>query len=752
MPEGRPVFPERYPDVSIVINTLDREDQLRSALSSLRWLRYPGRFEVVVIDGPSKDGTQELLAGWGGDVKVGRAPVANLSVSRNAGIRLSAGEVVVFLDDDAVPEPDWLTELVAPYRTAGVGASGGFVLDHTGHEYQYRYALLDRFGGASFDVDGPTPERCYPGSWAIPHMLGTNSSYLRSALVEVGGYDEFFEYYLDESDVQLRIADAGYVIARPAGARVHHHFAASHLRSTRRAVHNWYPILKNKLYFGLKHARDYVSVEQVMAEFGQFVAGRRQEVRWTVENGLLDESALARFEADLERATEDGLRGGLAGDAARADLATGPGPFVPFPTHEVADLRRMVLVTSEYPPEGVGGIATYTQVLAAGFAARGHEPHVVTISRDITRVDWEDGVWVHRVALDLDAATADPARGAVPVGPWAWSAACRDEVLRIAETGPVDVVDVPIWDSQGLALAREDRFPLVLTLETSLALWLRSHPERADDPQFVADFVEPMLAAELEMLRSADVVRAISGAILTDVTAAHDVAPAAAVVAPLGIAEPADAARVNPHAARVSRAEGTVNLLFVGRVEPRKGVDVLLEAFALAHERAPHLRLNIVGDDTIAWADGGTLRSAFESEHAGRPHAAAVRFLGLVSDDQLALAYDASDVFVAPSRYESFGLVLVEAMMRGLPVVSTRVGGVPEVVDDGRDGYLVPPDDPGALADALVELGSDPGLRSRMGRHGRAHYERAYTVDAVVEASLGVYGKAAVLRDGGVPR
>jgi glycosyltransferase involved in cell wall biosynthesis len=582
-------------------------------------------------------------------------------------------------------------------------------------------------------------------------MLGTNSSYLRSALLEVGGYDEFFEYYLDESDLQLRIADAGYVIARPAAARVHHHFAASHLRSTRRAVHNWYPILKNKLYFGLKHGREYASVEEIMAEFREFVAGRRQEVRWTVENGLLDESALARFETDVEQATEDGLRGALADRVEPADLSEAPPAFVPFPTYEVADRRRMVLVTAEYPPEGVGGIATYTQVLAAGFAARGHEPHVVTISRDITRVDWEGGVWVHRVALDLDAATADPVRGAVPIGPWAWSTACRDEVLRIAETGPVDVVDVPIWDSQGLALAREGRFPLVLTLETSLALWLKSHPERADDPQFVTEFVEPMLAAELEMLRSASVVRAISQAILDDVTSAHDLEPAAAVVAPLGVAEPARAGqrRAGPHAARVTRTEGRVNLLFVGRVEARKGVDVLLEAFALAHQRSPHLRLNIVGDDTIPWADGRTLRSAFEAEHAGRPHAADVRFLGLVSDDQLTLAYQGSDVFVAPSRYESFGLVLVEAMMRGLPVVSTRVGGVPEVVEDGRDGYLVPPDDVAALADALVELGSDADLRARMGACGRAHYDRAFTVDAVVDASLAVYGAAAARWGGG---
>jgi rhamnosyl/mannosyltransferase len=71
------------------------------------------------------------------------------------------------------------------------------------------------------------------------------------------------------------------------------------------------------------------------------------------------------------------------------------------------------------------------------------------------------------------------------------------------------------------------------------------------------------------------------------------------------------------------------------------------------------------------------------------------------------------------------------------------------VVEDGRDGYLVPPDDVAALADALVELGSDADLRARMGACGRAHYDRAFTVDAVVDASLAVYGAAAARWGGG---
>ena len=102
----------------------------------------------------------------------------------------------------------------------------------------------------------------------------------------------------------------------------------------------------------------------------------------------------------------------------------------------------------------------------------------------------------------------------------------------------------------------------------------------------------------------------------------------------------------------------------------------------------------------------------------------------------------AADVVAAPSRNEGMGRVLVEALALGVPVVATRVGGIPSVLDGGRYGVLVPPDDPAALADALIELLSDPVRRAELGQAGRARAEE-FTVEVMTTRIADVYGSLA---------
>src|SRR5207302_6552199 len=92
------------PTVSIVVSTLDRAAHLARLLASLRHLDYE-RFEVVVVNGPSQDGSDAVLAQWDGQIKAVRCPSANLAASRNIGIAAAAGDIVAFIDDDAVPHP-----------------------------------------------------------------------------------------------------------------------------------------------------------------------------------------------------------------------------------------------------------------------------------------------------------------------------------------------------------------------------------------------------------------------------------------------------------------------------------------------------------------------------------------------------------------------------------------------------------------------------------------------------------------------
>jgi glycosyltransferase involved in cell wall biosynthesis len=181
----------------------------------------------------------------------------------------------------------------------------------------------------------------------------------------------------------------------------------------------------------------------------------------------------------------------------------------------------------------------------------------------------------------------------------------------------------------------------------------------------------------------------------------------------------------------------TPRLLFVGRLEARKGIDTILEAAALLHDGGVDFELVIVGDDSLVGPDGLTYRQAFERDHPDV--VAAVTFAGRVDDGDLRAAYAACDVFVTPSRFESFGLILLEAMMFAKPVVVADIGGLAEIVEDGVTGVLVPPDDPAAWATALRGLLESPERRRTIGAQGKQAYRERFSVERMSAGAEAFY-------------
>ncbi len=167
----------------------------------------------------------------------------------------------------------------------------------------------------------------------------------------------------------------------------------------------------------------------------------------------------------------------------------------------------------------------------------------------------------------------------------------------------------------------------------------------------------------------------------------------------------------------------------VCRLIEQKGLDNALDGFAQVAAEFPAAHYAIAGD--------GPLRGALEAQAARLGVADRVHFLGWRADAPAIFA--ALDVLLAPSRWEGFGLVFLEAMALGVPVISTRVSAIPEVIADGETGWLVPPDDPAAIAGALRAALVDPDERCRRGEAGRARLESQFTVDAMVERTLAVY-------------
>ena len=204
------------------------------------------------------------------------------------------------------------------------------------------------------------------------------------------------------------------------------------------------------------------------------------------------------------------------------------------------------------------------------------------------------------------------------------------------------------------------------------------------------------------------------------------------VVVPFGLRDPAGEPEATDPSVEFVRAvwNGPV-VLFVGRLVPYKGVGVLLRALQKLRAAAV-----IVGD--------GPLRDGLEREASARGLDGRVFFLGRCSDASVAAWYRSCDVLALPSTTaaEAFGLVQLEAMARGKPVVSTRLAsGVPWVNQDGVTGLTVPPDDADALRMALARILDDDDLRRRMGEAGRRRFLAHFTLDRMVLRTTALYAE-----------
>jgi colanic acid/amylovoran biosynthesis glycosyltransferase len=197
-----------------------------------------------------------------------------------------------------------------------------------------------------------------------------------------------------------------------------------------------------------------------------------------------------------------------------------------------------------------------------------------------------------------------------------------------------------------------------------------------------------------------------------------------------------------PEAKSSERSPRTI--LAVGRLVDHKGFRYLIEAMATVRLGFPDATLRIVGE-------GGEL-SALEREVSELGLGDAVSFLGAKRGEEMAALYRSASIFVLPSikapdgAEEGQGFVLQEAQASGLPVIGSRIGGIPEGIVEDKTGFLVPEKDPAALADRIVALLGDASLRERMGDAGRAFVEANYAIPVLTEKLVSIYRESAISR------
>jgi glycosyltransferase involved in cell wall biosynthesis len=360
---------------------------------------------------------------------------------------------------------------------------------------------------------------------------------------------------------------------------------------------------------------------------------------------------------------------------------------------------RVVVVSGIWPPDP-GGPASHSPALADFLAERGHAVEIVT------------------------TADAEPEARSYPI---AWAARgsplrhVRSALLVRAAARRADVVYATSMIRRSAIGARLARRPLVVKLVSDEVF------ERATrSGRYVGTLDEFQRVEGDSRLRFLRATRnaALNGAqhvfcpsaYLRDVALGWGLDPQRVTVLPNP--SPATLAMPTRDELRVEFGLDGDVLVFAGRLGPQKAVGVLLDA------------LGRISDVTLVIAGDGPERPALERRVLELGLDARVRFLGSVPRETVLRLFRAADASVLASAWENFPHTVVEALAVGCPVIATAVGGVPEVVRDGENGLLVPPGEPGALADAIERFFGDASLRERL--HGAA----ARSVDGYSEEAV----------------
>lgn len=697
---------------SVIINTYNRAPYLRRLLAGLYHLR-DASFEVVVVNGPSTDETVCLLEEYQGLIKVVDCPSRNLSHSRNLGIANSAGDIVAFIDDDALPcDADWLRKYSEAFKqNKQVGGMGGVIYDGDSDAKQFIGGGTSDYGFQIFQMDSQNAVAPDGTAWqqGIP---GGNCAFRRSALIEVGGFDEYYRYYLDETDVSFRLRHAGYTIKylQANGVR---HYSASSDRRTNIYDRNWDVITKSDTYFALKNGRDplllrlYKTIK--LAPQKNFV---RDMIDAFYQKREISKAHWLKLRFKWFTGLLNGLWDGLTWKRLLHDFSASPPPFLPFGPPQADKPLRIALLTQTVPGQpNYGGIGRYTYDLARGLHERGHEVHI--LCRDEQSIHYESlGFVIH--GLPFAQTVPQPLAGQCPIlnKNLTYALAVERKLAELYAQGiEFDVVHASNWDAEAAALIREHIYPTALMLVTPLAQVIQTEKWPLND-----DF-SACVALDRWQIEQADAVCVPSKGVLKSYQTLMGLEPEKLgnlQITPLGIIPET----VKP---KESKSQGSRpnKLLFVGRLEWRKGAHTLLTALPDLMPSFPDWECHLVGDDSLPYAEGNTFKQLFQQKHQEAPWLDRVFFHGVVPEAELHSHYQTCDLFVAPSLFESFGLIFQEAMQYGKAVVGCRTGGVPEVVAHGVEGLLVTPDSPHELCAALAQLMQDDGLRASMGKAGQ---------------------------------
>ena len=369
---------------------------------------------------------------------------------------------------------------------------------------------------------------------------------------------------------------------------------------------------------------------------------------------------------------------------------------------------KVGMIGRSIPPFDRGGIQTHVLELSKALAEHGIEVHLFIVGRGSKKPGAESSsqnLFVHPIpCMPLPKLT---------IGEYLSYSLINSKYISKYN---LDLVHGHSMYSFGYAISK--KLPFVLTMHgTQLNEFKQSILYGASPNHVITDFSAMLM--ERFSGKKADKIIVVSNENKRDVMEQYKVPESKIATIPNGV----EVNRFGPSNCR------SKTVIFVGRLHERKGVDKLLRSFSKVIIEEPEAKLKIVGSGE----DEARLKKLATKLELDKKN---VNFMGFVPEADLPGIYASASIFVLPSYYEGFGIVLIEAMSAGLPLVSVRTGGATEVIDDGKNGYLV---DYENMHKAVIELLKDQKLRVRMGAESRKKVEKDYDWSKIAEKVIKVY-------------
>ena len=391
---------------------------------------------------------------------------------------------------------------------------------------------------------------------------------------------------------------------------------------------------------------------------------------------------------------------------------------------------NICFVTPEYFPIS-GGTGAYVFYLSHSLQKLGHNVHVV--ARDKQDSEKEvNGIYVHYIKGVGNALTRY----------WRFARSASKKIEELNKQNGFDVIHANLPLVPSFAIPKDSAKALVCAVHST---WKgEAIVTRRDNPKELNPNEKSMLrfnfvlrSYEKKLMKRSDALIAVSKYTVDELTELYGIDEKKIHVIYNGV--DVQKFKPKPNKAELRREFGLEKekkiVLFVGRLYHRKGLEILLRSIPPVLQEFSNVKFVISGKGFKQKEE--SLRNLAEQLDI-EDH---VSFLGYVPDEKLPSMYAASDIFVLPAIYENFPFAILEAQSTGLPVISTKVGGITEFLVDNENGFLIEPGDPTQLTQKLLTLLKDPKLAKEMGMRGRKLIEEKFSWRLITSQVIDLYHK-----------